>query len=80
MSDLLIPGNRIRVTERNRVQGYEGSDKSMVQAVASIPAIGDQLHYQMAMDRDEGVGRVVFTAFDRRRSNSTWGQSEAALA
>jgi hypothetical protein len=62
MSDQLKSGDRIRVTERNRVQGYEAGDKGMVQAVASIPAIGDQLHYQVAMDRDEGVGRVVFTA------------------
>jgi hypothetical protein len=62
MSDQLKPGDRVRVTERNRVQGYEAGDKGMVQAVASSPAIGDQLHYQVAMDRDGGVSRVVFTA------------------
>lgn len=62
MSDQLKPGDRVRVTERNRVQGYQAGEKGMVQAVASIPAIGDQLHYQVAIDRDDGVGRVVFTA------------------
>jgi hypothetical protein len=62
MSDQLKPGDRVRVTEHNRVQGYEVGDKGMVQAVASIPAIGDQLHYQVAMDRDGGVVRAVFTA------------------
>lgn len=62
MSDPLEPGNRMRVTESNRVEGYGAGDKGMVQAVASIPAIGDQLQYQAAMDRDDGVGRVVVTA------------------
>lgn len=62
MSDQLKPGDRVRVTDRNRVQGYEAGDKGMVQAVASIPAIGDQLHYQVAMDRDGGMTRAVFTA------------------
>jgi hypothetical protein len=55
-------GDRVRVTERNRVQGYESGDKGMVQALVSIPAIGDQLHYQVAMDKDGGVTRSVFTA------------------
>jgi hypothetical protein len=62
MSDQLKPGDRVRVTDRNRVQGYGVGDKGMVQAVASIPAIGDQLHYQVTMDRDGGVTRAVFTA------------------
>ena len=62
MSDQLKPGDRVRVTDRNRVQGYAAGDQGMVQAVASIPAIGDQLHYQVAMDRDGGVTRAVFTA------------------
>ena len=62
MSDQLKPGDRVRVTERNQVQGYQAGEKGMVQAVASIPAIGDQLHYQVAMDRDGGVSRAVFTA------------------
>lgn len=62
MSDQLKRGDRVRVTDRNRVQGYEAGDKGMVQAVANIPAIGDQLHYQVAMDRDGGVTRAVFTA------------------
>ncbi len=62
MSDQLKPGDRVRVTDRNRVQGYAVGDKGMVQAVASIPAIGDQLHYQVTMDSDGGVTRAVFTA------------------
>jgi hypothetical protein len=62
MSDQLKPGDRVRVTDRNRVQGYEAGDKGMVQTVASIPAIGNQLHYQVAMDRDGGVSRSVFAA------------------
>jgi hypothetical protein len=62
MGDQLKPGDRVRVTDRNGVQGYEAGDKGMVRAVASIPAIGDQLHYQVAMDKDGGVTRSVFTA------------------
>ncbi|HTU89221.1 MAG TPA: hypothetical protein VMF69_03910 [Gemmataceae bacterium] len=62
MSDLLKPGDRVRVTDLNRVQGYAAGEKGMVQAVASIPAIGDQLHYQVAMDCDGGMTRAVFTA------------------
>lgn len=62
MSDQLKPGDRVRVTDRNCVQGYAVGDKGMVQAVANIPAIGDQLHYQVAMDRDGGVSRAHFTA------------------
>jgi hypothetical protein len=62
MSDQLKPGDRVRVTDRNRVQGYQAGDKGMVQTLANIPAIGDQLHYEVAMDRDGGVTRAVFTA------------------
>jgi hypothetical protein len=62
MSDQLKPGDRVRVTECNRVQGYAAGEKCMVQAVASTPAIGHQLHYQVAMNRDGGVSRVVFNA------------------
>ena len=62
MGAQLKPVDRVRVTERNRVQGYEAGDRGMVQAVASVPAIGDQLHYQVAMDKDGGVIRSVFTA------------------
>lgn len=62
MSDQLKRGDRVRVSDRNRVQGYQAGDKGMVQAVANIPAIGDQLHYEVAMDRDGGVTRAVFTA------------------
>jgi hypothetical protein len=50
------------VTERNQVQGYEAGGQGMVQAVASIPALGDQLHYQVTMDQDGGLTRSVFTA------------------
>ena len=62
MSDQLKRGDRVRVSDRNRVQGYQAGDTGMVQAVANIPAIGDQLHYEVAMDRDGGVTRAVFTA------------------
>jgi hypothetical protein len=62
LSDQLKPGDHVRVTERNRVQVYEAGDQGMVQAVASIPAIGELLHYQVAMDRDGGIARSVFTA------------------
>jgi hypothetical protein len=62
MSDQLKPDDRMRVTDRNRVQGYEAGDKGMVQAVASIPAIGELRHYQVAMGRDGGVIGSVFSA------------------
>jgi hypothetical protein len=62
MSDQLKPGDRVRVTDRNRVQGYQAGDKGMVQTLANIPAIGDQLHYEVAMDCDGGVTRAVFAA------------------
>ncbi|HEY7153117.1 MAG TPA: hypothetical protein VH575_04060 [Gemmataceae bacterium] len=67
MSDQLKPGDRVRVTDHNQVQGYEVGDKGMVQTAASIPAIGDQLHFQVTMDRDGGVSRAVFTAKEIER-------------
>ncbi len=56
------PGDRVRVTDHNRVQGYAAGEKGMAQTVATIPAIGHQLHYQVTMDSDGGVNRAVFTA------------------
>ncbi len=80
MSDQLKPGDRVRVTYRNRVQGYVVGDKGMVQAVASIPAIGDQFHYQVAMDKDGGVTRAVFTAEEIERDvGSIRGRTEATV-
>ncbi|HTU22687.1 MAG TPA: hypothetical protein VMG10_31900 [Gemmataceae bacterium] len=49
MSDQLKRGDRVRVTDRNRVQGYQAGEKGMVQTLANILAIGDQLHYEVAI-------------------------------
>ena len=62
MSDQLKVGDRVRVTDRNRVQGYDPGDKGMVQAIGSMPAIGDQFHYVVAMDKDNDGTATSFTS------------------
>jgi hypothetical protein len=62
VSDLLKLGDRVRVTDRNRVQGYQPGDKGLVQAMPNMPAIGDQFHYVVAMDKDDDGTGTVFTA------------------
>jgi hypothetical protein len=62
MSDQLKVGDRVRVTHHNHVQGYQPGDKGMVQGVPDMPVMGDQFHYLVAMDKDGGSTRTVFTA------------------
>lgn len=62
MSDQLKVGDRVRVTQRNQVQGYQPGDTGMVQEMPDMPAIGDQFHYVVAMDKDGEGTRTVFTA------------------
>jgi hypothetical protein len=62
MSEQLKVGDRVRVTRCSHVQGYQPGDKGMVQGVPDMPVIGDQFHYLVAMDKDGGSTRAVFTA------------------
>jgi hypothetical protein len=62
MSDQLKVGDRVRVTRRSQVQGYQPGDKGMIQGVPGMPVIGDQFQYLVAMDKDGGSTRTVFTA------------------
>jgi hypothetical protein len=55
VSDLLKLGDRVRVTDRNRVQGYQPDAKGLVQAMPNMPAIGDQFHDVVAMDNRQGL-------------------------
>jgi hypothetical protein len=84
MSEQLKVGDRVRVSHHNHVQGYQPGDKGMVQGVPDMPVMGDHFHYLVAMDKDGGSSRTVFTAEeieldtespDRRQ---TMGQANAS--
>jgi hypothetical protein len=61
MSYQLKPGDRVRVTVRNRMAGYQPGDKGTVLRV-SESAAGGERYYCVAMDKDDATHTgAVFT-------------------
>jgi hypothetical protein len=61
MSDELKPGQRVRVTPRNRMTGYLPGDKGTVLRVSSAGTTGER-SYVVEMDKDDPAhSGVVFT-------------------
>jgi hypothetical protein len=61
MSHPLRVGDRVRLTKRNRLGGYQPGDKGTVIRVPKA-APGSQPYYIVAMDRDGATGTgVLFT-------------------
>jgi hypothetical protein len=63
MSDQLKFGDRVRVTQRSHVEGYQPGDKGIVLEGPASHTGDDQKSYVVAMDKD-GPGRtsVIFGA------------------
>jgi hypothetical protein len=60
MSSPLKAGDRVRVTVRNRLAGYQTGDTGTVSR-SSVSATGER-NYTVAMDKDDPVaGGAVFT-------------------
>jgi hypothetical protein len=61
MSRELSKGQRVRVTDKNRIPGYAPGDRGTVTAAYSVPASGER-HYIVAMDKDHPAhSGAVFT-------------------
>jgi hypothetical protein len=61
MNRPLQPGDRIRVTIRNRMAGYQPGDKGTVLRVATSATTGER-YYTVAMDKDNlTMSGAVFT-------------------
>jgi hypothetical protein len=52
MSAALKPGDRIRITARNRTHGYQPGDKGTVLRVSELVTTGSP-YYTAAMDKDD---------------------------
>ena len=60
MSRELKPGDRVRVTVRNRMPGYQPGDKGTVMRETEVGP-SRQRYYTVAMDKDDPAkGGVVF--------------------
>jgi hypothetical protein len=51
MSRELSKGQRVRVTDKNRIPGYDPGDRGTLAAAYSVSATGER-HYVVAMDKD----------------------------
>jgi hypothetical protein len=61
MSDELKPGQRVRVTVRNRMAGYQPGDKGTVLRSSASDTTGER-YYSVAMDKDDPTASgAVFT-------------------
>ncbi len=63
MSHPLKPGDRVRVTSRNRMAGYHPGDKGSVLRVSTASATGAH-YYVVAMDKDDPAKSGVVFAED----------------
>jgi hypothetical protein len=63
MSRGLNIGDRVRVTLRNRMAGYQPGDKGTVMRGASTSPVTGERYYTVVMDKDEPAATgVVFAA------------------
>jgi hypothetical protein len=62
MSDALKVGDRVRVTVRNRVQGYQPGDKGTVKQGVNPPGDDDSYLpcYVVQMDKDGPTKNIIF--------------------
>jgi hypothetical protein len=63
MSRALQKGQRVRVTVRNRMAGYQPSDKGTVLREATLAMRGER-SYAVAMDKDDPAKNGVVFRFD----------------
>jgi hypothetical protein len=69
MSRELRKGDRVRVTERNRIPDYELGDRGTVLEISSLPATGER-HYTVTMDKDHPAHPgAVFTEDEIERDD-----------
>jgi hypothetical protein len=62
MSEALKPGDRVRVTLRNRVRGYTFGDKGTVRRGPRKSPISGVVYHVVSMDKDAHAWNVVFNA------------------